>query len=29
MRKMKAPSLLALSRMAEKLQLVPEEPQHR
>jgi FixJ family two-component response regulator len=27
MRKMKAPSLLALSRMAEKLQLVPEEPQ--
>jgi FixJ family two-component response regulator len=28
MRKMKAPSLLALSRMAEKLQLVPEEPQH-
>jgi len=30
MRKMKAPSLLALSRMAEKLQLVPEEEaQHR
>jgi FixJ family two-component response regulator len=28
MRKMKAPSLLALSRMAEKLQLVPEEAQH-
>jgi FixJ family two-component response regulator len=28
MRKMKAHSLLALSRMAEKLQLVPEEPQH-
>jgi FixJ family two-component response regulator len=28
MRKMKAPSLLALSRMAEKLQLVPEEPHH-
>ena len=27
MRKMNAPSLLALSRMAEKLQLVPEEPQ--
>jgi FixJ family two-component response regulator len=27
MRKMKAHSLLALSRMAEKLQLVPEEPQ--
>ncbi|MER8571334.1 response regulator [Mesorhizobium sp. M0019] len=29
MRKMKAHSLVALSRMAEKLQLVPEEPQHR
>ena len=29
MRKMKAQSPLALSRMAEKLQLVPEEPQHR
>jgi FixJ family two-component response regulator len=29
MRKMKAPSLLALSRMAEKLQLAPDEPQHR
>ncbi len=29
MRKMKAHSLLALSRMAEKLQLAPEEPQHR
>jgi FixJ family two-component response regulator len=28
MRKMKAHSLLALSRMADKLQLVPEEPQH-
>src|SRR6266545_522036 len=28
MRKMKAHSLVALSRMAEKLQLVPEEPQH-
>jgi FixJ family two-component response regulator len=28
MRKMKANSLLALSRMAEKLQLVLEEPQH-
>jgi RNA polymerase sigma factor (sigma-70 family) len=28
MRKMKAQSPLALSRMAEKLQLVPEEPQH-
>jgi FixJ family two-component response regulator len=28
MRKMKARSLLALGRMAEKLQLVPEEPQH-
>nr|WP_315975220.1 response regulator [Phyllobacterium zundukense] len=28
MRKMKAHSLLALSRTAEKLQLVPEEPQH-
>src|SRR4051812_8597666 len=28
MRKMKAHSLLALSRMAEKLQLVPDEPQH-
>jgi FixJ family two-component response regulator len=28
MRKMKAGSLLALGRMAEKLQLVPEEPQH-
>jgi FixJ family two-component response regulator len=28
MRKMKAHSLLALSRMAENLQLVPEEPQH-
>ena len=27
MRKMNAPSLLALSRMAEKLQLVPQEPQ--
>jgi FixJ family two-component response regulator len=29
MKKMKARSLVALSRMAEKLQLVPEEPQHR
>jgi FixJ family two-component response regulator len=29
MRKMKAHSLPALGRMAEKLQLVPEEPQHR
>ncbi|MER9237276.1 response regulator [Mesorhizobium sp. M0622] len=29
MRKMKAHSLVALSRMAEKLQLVPEEPEHR
>ena len=28
MKKMKAHSLLALSRMAEKLQLVPEGPQH-
>ena len=28
MRKMKAHSLVALRRMAEKLQLVPEEPQH-
>jgi FixJ family two-component response regulator len=28
MRKMKAHSLVALSRMAEKLQLVPQEPQH-
>jgi FixJ family two-component response regulator len=28
MRKMKAHSLLALSRMAERLQLAPEEPQH-
>ena len=28
MRKMKAHSHLALSRMAEKLQLAPEEPQH-
>ena len=28
MRKMKANSLLALSRMAEKLQLIPEEAQH-
>jgi FixJ family two-component response regulator len=28
MKKMKVRSLLALSRMAEKLQLVPEEPQH-
>jgi FixJ family two-component response regulator len=28
MRKMKAPSLPALSRMADKLELVPEEPQH-
>jgi FixJ family two-component response regulator len=28
MRKMKAHSLLALNRMAEKLQLAPEEPQH-
>jgi FixJ family two-component response regulator len=28
MRKMKAHSLVALSRMAEKLQLVPEEPQN-
>jgi RNA polymerase sigma factor (sigma-70 family) len=29
MRKMKAQSLLALGRMAEKLQLVPEDSQHR
>jgi FixJ family two-component response regulator len=28
MRKMKAHSLLSLSRMAEKLHLVPDEPQH-
>jgi FixJ family two-component response regulator len=28
MKKMKARSLLALSRMAEKLELVPEEVQH-
>jgi FixJ family two-component response regulator len=28
MRKMRAHSLLALGQMAEKLQLVPEEPQH-
>jgi FixJ family two-component response regulator len=28
MKKMNAPSLLALSRMAEKLKLVTEEPQH-
>ena len=28
MHKMKAQSVLALGRMAEKLQLVPEEPQH-
>src|SRR6201988_437062 len=28
MHKMKARSLLALSRMAEKLELVPDEPQH-
>jgi FixJ family two-component response regulator len=28
MRKMKAHSLLSLGRMAEKLQLVPEDPQH-
>jgi FixJ family two-component response regulator len=29
MRKMAANSLLSLSRMAEKLQLAPEEPRHR